>query len=160
MKNQESGETLRFRNAQREDVPAIVQLLANDKLGKQREDYRDPLPEIYYGAFDTIQGDPNQRLIVVENNFCEIIGTLQLSFLQYLTYRGGIRVQVEAVRVREDMRGAGIGRQIFEWAIEQAKQAGAHMVQLTTDKERPEAIQFYQKLGFKPSHEGMKLHLP
>lgn len=158
MKDSEPG-TLRFRKAIRKDVPLIVQLLANDKLGAQREDYRDPLPEVYYNAFDRIDADANQWLVVVENDNLEIIGTLQLSFLQYLTYRGGIRVQIEAVRVREDMRGAGIGQQIFEWAIEQARQAGAHMVQLTTDKERPEAIQFYLKLGFKPSHEGMKLHL-
>lgn len=158
MRNLELG-TLRFRKAVRNDVSFIVQLLANDKLGAQREDYRSPLPEIYYRAFDRIDADPNQSLIVVENSSHEIIATLQLSFLQYLTYRGGIRMQIEAVRVREDMRGAGVGQQIFEWAIEQARQAGAHMVQLTTDKERPEAIQFYQKLGFKPSHEGMKLHL-
>ncbi|MFD1000729.1 GNAT family N-acetyltransferase [Ohtaekwangia kribbensis] len=151
--------TLRFRKAVRDDVSFIVQLLANDKLGAKREDYHNPLPEVYYTAFDKIDADANQQLIVVENDAAEIIGTLQLSFLQYLTYRGGIRVQIEAVRVREDMRGAGIGQQIFEWAIEHARKAGAHMVQLTTDKERPEAIQFYQKLGFKPSHEGMKLHL-
>lgn len=159
MKDQKRDGKLRFRKAVRKDVPAIVQLLANDKLGANREDYNDPLPEIYYNAFEKIDGDSTQELIVVENNNHEIIGTLQLSFLQYLTYRGGIRVQIEAVRVREDMRGTGIGQQIFEWAIEQARRAGAHLVQLTTDKERPEAIQFYQKLGFKPSHEGMKLHL-
>lgn len=159
MKDQKASEPLRFREAVRKDVPVIVQLLANDKLGANREDYRDPLPEIYYNAFDTIDADSTQKLIVVENNNQEIIGTLQLSFIRYLTYRGGIRVQIEAVRVREDMRGAGIGQQIFEWAIEQARRAGAHLVQLTTDKERPEAIQFYQKLGFKSSHEGMKLHL-
>jgi GNAT superfamily N-acetyltransferase len=151
--------TLRFRKAVRDDVSFIVQLQANDKLGAKREDYHNPLPEVYYTAFDKIDADAKQQLIVVENDAAEIIGTLQLSFLQYLTYRGGIRVQIEAVRVREDMRGAGIGQQIFEWAIEHARKAGAHMVQLTTDKERPEAIQFYQKLGFKPSHEGMKLHL-
>lgn len=149
---------MKFRKAVREDVPAIVQLLANDKLGQLREDYRDPLPEKYYRAFEQIERDPNQELIVTENNAEEIIGTLQMSFIQYLTYRGGIRAQIEAVRVREDLRGEGIGQKLFEWAIQRAKERKAHLLQLTTDKSRPEALRFYEKLGFKASHEGMKIH--
>lgn len=149
---------MKFRKAVREDVPAIVQLLANDKLGQLREDYRDPLPEKYYRAFEQIERDPNQELIVTENNAEEIIGTLQMSFIQYLTYRGGIRAQIEAVRIREDLRGEGIGQKLFEWAIQRAKERKAHLLQLTTDKSRPEALRFYEKLGFKASHEGMKIH--
>ncbi len=159
MNNSAFNDTLRFRKADRNDVPVIVNLLASDKLGMQREDYRDPLPDIYYQAFNRIHEDPNQALIVVENDRQEVIGTLQLTYIQYLTYQGGIRVVIEAVRVREDLRGTGVGKQMFEWAIKQARAAGAHMVQLTSDKQRPEAIRFYEKLGFKASHEGMKLHL-
>lgn len=81
-----------------------------------------------------------------------------MSFIQYLTYQGGIRAQIEAVRIREDQRNKGIGKQMFEWAIKRAKKRKAHLLQLTSDKKRPEAIQFYENLGFKPSHEGMKLH--
>ena len=88
----------------------------------------------------------------------EIIGTLQLSFIQYLTYRGGIRAQIEAVRIRKDKRGLGIGKIMFEWAINRAKARKAHLLQLTTDKKRPKAIKFYEELGFKQSHEGMKMH--
>ena len=94
----------------------------------------------------------------MENEAQEIIGTLQLSFIQYLTYQGGIRAQIEAVRIREDQRGKGIGEKMFKWAIEKARERKAHLIQLTTDKKRPEAIHFYEKLGFKASHEGMKLH--
>ncbi|RYU96481.1 GNAT family N-acetyltransferase [Emticicia agri] len=147
-----------FRKATKADVPFIVQMLANDKLGKLREDYREPLPEKYYQAFENIDTDPNQELIIVEKDG-EVIGTLQLSFIQYLTYQGGIRAQIEAVRIREDVRGAGIGQQMFEWAIARAKERKAHILQLTTDKSRPEALNFYEKLGFKATHEGMKLHL-
>ncbi|RFS13718.1 GNAT family N-acetyltransferase [Emticicia sp. C21] len=146
-----------FRKATKEDVPFIIQMLANDKLGKLREDYRKPLPEKYYNAFENINADPNQELIVIEKAG-EVIGTLQLSFIQYLTYQGGIRAQIEAVRIREDLRAGGIGQQMFEWAIARAKERGAHILQLTTDKSRPEALHFYEKLGFKASHEGMKLH--
>ena len=84
---------------------------------------------------------------------------MQLYSIPYLTYQGGIRAQIEAVRIREDQRGKGIGVQLFLWAIERAKERNAHVVQLTTDKKRPEAIRFYQKLGFQATHEGMKLHL-
>jgi GNAT superfamily N-acetyltransferase len=149
---------MKFRKAKKTDVPKIVQLIANDKLGKLREDYQVPLPEKYYTAFDHIDKDDNQELTVIEDDEKEVIGTLQLSFIQYLTYQGGIRAQIEAVRIREDQRGKGIGEQLFRWAIARAKERGAHVLQLTTDKKRPEALKFYEKLGFIASHEGMKLH--
>ncbi|UGU17601.1 GNAT family N-acetyltransferase [Sinomicrobium kalidii] len=150
---------LHFRKAEEKDIPFIVQMIADDKLGKLRENYREPLPQEYLTAFKNINADPNQELIVVtENGDDKIIGTLQLSFIQYLTYRGGIRAQIEAVRIRKDCRGKGFGQQMFTWAIKRAKERNAHVLQLTTDKKRPEAIAFYEKLGFKASHEGMKLH--
>jgi GNAT superfamily N-acetyltransferase len=147
-----------IRLAIKSDVPAIVEMIANDKLGELRENYQNPLPEKYYEAFQNISNDPNQELVVIEDSN-KIIGTLQLSFIQYLTYKGGIRAQIEAVRVHEDYRGKGIGQKLFKWAIFKAKEKRAHVVQLTTDKKRPEALAFYEKLGFKASHEGMKLHL-
>ena len=147
-----------FRKATIEDIPFIVEMLANDKLGSTRESYQDTLSENYSTAFQNISEDSNQELIVVEDFDKSIIGTLQLSFIQYLTYQGGIRAQVEAVRVREDKRGNGLGEKLFKWAIHRASEKGAHLLQLTTDKRRPEAINFYEKLGFSSSHEGMKLH--
>jgi GNAT superfamily N-acetyltransferase len=149
---------MRFREAKRKDIPFIVQMLANDQLGQLRERYEDPLPKEYYEAFNKISADLNQELIVVENDQEEIIGTLQLSFIQYLTYQGGIRAQIEAVRIREDLRGKGLGRAMFEWAIQRARARNAHILQLTSDKQRPDAIRFYEKLGFRASHEGMKIH--
>jgi GNAT superfamily N-acetyltransferase len=148
-----------FRKALKQDVPALIAMLANDSLGQWRENIPDPLPEQYYTAFQIIDNDPNQELIVVENDGGEIIGTMQLSFIQYLTYQGGMRMQIEGVRVRHDQRGTGIGEKIFTWAISRAKEKGAHLVQLTSDKRRADAIRFYEKLGFVASHEGMKLHL-
>ncbi|RDB04847.1 GNAT family N-acetyltransferase [Runella aurantiaca] len=150
---------MKFRKATKQDIPFIVQMLADDELGKLRENYQSPLPDLYYEAFTNIENDVNQELIVIENDANEIIGTLQLSFIQYLTYQGGIRAQIEAVRIRSDQRGQGIGETVFMWAIQRAKERGAHVLQLTTDKQRPDAIRFYEKLGFKASHEGMKMHL-
>lgn len=150
---------MKFRKAVQKDLPAIVALLANDELGKLREVYTDPLPSSYYNAFSKIDGDPNQELIVVEDEHEEIIGTLQLSFIQYLTYQGGTRAQVEAVRIRNDVRGKGIGRTMLEWSIQRAKERKAHLLQLTTDKKRPDALKFYESLGFNATHEGMKMQL-
>lgn len=149
---------MKFRKAKREDVSVIVKMIANDKLGKLRESYKTPLPDFYYKAFENIAKDGNQELVVLEDDTGAVIGTLQLSFIQYLTYKGGIRAQIEAVRIREDRRGKGIGEKMFTWAIERAKERGAHLIQLTSDKKRPEAIKFYEKLGFKATHAGMKLH--
>jgi len=149
---------MKFRKAEEKDISSIIKLIAQDKLGKERENYQIPLPAAYIQAFKQIDIDPNQELIVIENESLEIVGTLQLSFLQYLTYQGGIRAQIEAVRIRKDMRGHGLGKQMFQWAIERAKEKNAHLIQLTTDKRRPDAIGFYEKLGFNKSHEGMKMH--
>ncbi len=149
---------MRIRKATRNDVVKIVEMIADDELGKSRESFQSPLPTEYLEAFENINRDQNQELIVVENENSEIIGTLQLSFIQYLTYRGGIRAQIEAVRTRKDKRGLGIGKSMFEWAIDRAKERNAHILQLTTDKKRPKAIKFYEDLGFEATHEGMKMH--
>ncbi len=148
---------LSFRKAKQSDVKNIVEMLADDELGEKRENYQLPIPSEYVKAFQAIAKDHNQELIVVESNQ-EVIGTLQLSFIQYLTYQGGIRAQIEAVRIRKDHRAKGLGEQFFMWAINRAKERGAHVLQLTTDKQRPDALRFYEKLGFDASHEGMKLH--
>ncbi|MCK8522848.1 GNAT family N-acetyltransferase [Aquimarina sp. D1M17] len=150
---------MHFRKATKKDISDVVKMLADDDLGAKREKYSNPLPQTYLDAFDAIDSDPNQELIVVENDDQEILGTFQLSFLQYLTYQGGVRAQIEAVRIRKDQRGKGIGKQMFEWAINRAQQKGAHVLQLTSNKERLKAILFYKNLGFVDSHEGMKLHL-
>jgi GNAT superfamily N-acetyltransferase len=148
-----------FRKATKDDLPEIVEMLANDPLGKLREDFRIPLPAQYYSAFENIIKDENQELMVVEDEKNVIIATLQLSFIQYLTYRGGVRAQIEAVRVKDSERNKGIGEKVFQWAIARAKEKGAHLIQLTSDKKRPAAIKFYEKLGFVATHEGMKLPL-
>ena len=147
-----------IRKATKRDIPLIVEMLANDDLGKLREDYQEPLPEKYYRAFNAIDTDPNQELVVMEDDGL-VIGTLQLSFIQYLTYQGGIRAQIEAVRVHKNFRSKGIGKQLFMWAIGRSKEKGAHIVQLTTDKKRLDAFKFYKALGFQDSHEGLKLHI-
>lgn len=149
---------MNFRKAKENDIEVIVEMLADDELGENRESFQIPLPPEYLKAFEKINADENQELIVLENEDLEIIGTLQLSFIQYMTYGGGIRAQIEAVRIRKDKRGLGIGKTMFEWAINRAKERKAHLLQLTTDKERPKAIRFYEELGFKRSHEGMKMH--
>jgi GNAT superfamily N-acetyltransferase len=94
--------------------------------------------------------------VVDEEN--QVVGVFQMTFIPYLTYQGGIRAQIEGVRVHKDHRGLGIGKIIFEWAIRRAKERNAHLLQLTTDKKRPDAIRFYESLGFKATHEGMKMH--
>jgi GNAT superfamily N-acetyltransferase len=150
---------MNFRKATAADLSIIIQMLADDPLGQKREDFRDPLPGQYVQAFEKIEADPNQELIVVENEAKKVIGTLQLSFIQYLTYQGGIRAQIEAVRVHREHRNEGIGKHFFLWAIDRARERGAHLLQLTTDKQRPDALRFYEALGFRATHEGMKMNL-
>jgi GNAT superfamily N-acetyltransferase len=147
-----------FRLAGREDLPAVVKLLAEDELGSQRERYEEPLPEAYYVAFEQIQRDANHELIVAEAGG-QVIGTLHLMFLPSLSFQGSLRAQVESVRVAASQRGQGLGREMMEWTIERAKARGANIVQLTTHKSRENAHRFYERLGFKGTHLGMKLSL-
>lgn len=149
---------LTFRPATRADLPALVHLLADDPLGATREAAVDPLPVSYHEAYDAIARDPNNELTVVESHGV-VVGMLQLTFIPYLTYKGSWRAQIEGVRVAAAHRSEGIGRRFFTWAIERARARGCHLVQLTSDKARPDAIRFYESLGFKASHEGFKLHL-
>lgn len=147
-----------FREAKRDDVPAIVRLLADDPLGSARESPGDQLPGAYWAAFEAIEGDPNNSLIVAEIDG-RIAGSLQLTYIPSLTYTGGERAQIEGVRVAAERRGHGVGQALIGWAIEQARARGCRVVQLTADRQRPDAIRFYQRIGFRPSHMGMKYHL-
>ncbi|GAA4231417.1 GNAT family N-acetyltransferase [Postechiella marina] len=149
---------MNFRRATEKDIYQIVSLFADDPLGKKREQLNKPLPETYLNAFKAIDADKNQELMVVENDNKEIIATFQLSYIQYMNYYGGLRAQVESVQVRKDQRGLGVGKTIFDWTIKRAKEKNVRILQLTSDKLRPKAINFYKKLGFIDSHEGMKMH--
>ena len=148
---------LSFRRAGAEDLPAIVRMLADDPLGAKRERYEEPVPEPYARAFHAIDADPSHELVVAVQDE-RILGVLQLTFIPSLTYQGGWRALVEGVRVDRRVRSQGVGKALFEWAIARARERGCVMIQLTTDKSRPDAKRFYEGLGFVASHEGMKLH--
>ncbi|MGY3690638.1 GNAT superfamily N-acetyltransferase [Bradyrhizobium sp. USDA 3240] len=147
-----------FRKAQSADLPAIIALLANDVLGQQREDASSPPNPRYVDAFEAILADPHQLLVVATLDD-EVIGTLQLSFIPGIARLGAWRGQIEAVRIAETHRSSGVGQQMFEWVIAQCKARGCDLVQLTTDKARPDAHRFYERLGFVGSHLGYKLML-
>jgi GNAT superfamily N-acetyltransferase len=145
-----------IRPATRTDVPAIVGMLADDPLGATRETPDDLAP--YYEAFDKIDTDPRQHLMIAVQDG-KPAGTLQLSIQQGLSRRGASRAVIEAVRVHRDLRGGGLGTELIEWAIAEAKALGASVVQLTSDNTRTDAHRFYQRLGFAHSHAGFKLQL-
>ena len=146
------------RRARREDLGAIVAMLADDVLGRERESPGDPSPGSYLEAFDEIESDPHQTLVVGEVDG-QIVATLQVTMLRHLSHRGARRAHVEAVRVRSDWRGRRIGEQLMLWAIERARETGCRVVQLTTNVQRTDAQRFYERLGFTRSHVGMTLAL-
>ncbi|WP_088331841.1 GNAT family N-acetyltransferase [Lacimicrobium sp. SS2-24] len=149
---------LTYRPAKEKDLSALVSLLADDVLGRQREDTSVPLNQAYMSAFRAIDADPNNLLLVVEHEQ-RLVGMLQLTFIPYLTHTGSWRCLIEGVRIHEAFRGQGIGEKMFGYAISLARQKGCTRIQLTSDKQRPEALRFYEKLGFQATHEGFKLSL-
>jgi len=149
---------LKFRQATREDLPEIVRMLADDFLGSRRERYENPLPESYLKAFEEIDADKNNELIVADADGA-IVGALQLTLTPSISFQGGKRATVESVRVDEKLRGRGIGRELMLYAIDRAREADCISMQLTTNAERADAHRFYENLGFQKSHLGMKLKL-
>lgn len=150
------GGTFSLRRARRGDLPRILTLLADDQLGAVRESADDPAP--YERAFDAIDADPAHLLVVGELDG-EVVATFQVSYIPGLSRKGSWRSQIEAVRVSGELRGQGVGALMIQWAIDQARERGCSLVQLTTDKSRVAAHRFYERLGFVASHEGMKLKL-
>lgn len=144
--------------ATEDDLDRIVAMLADDMLGSKRECYEHPLPSSYLKAFKAINSDPNNELVVACDGK-EVVGVQQITYTPYITHQGGWRATIEGVRTSASVRGKGVGTRMIIWAIDRAKERGCHVVQLTTDKKRTNALKFYERLGFKATHEGMKLKL-
>ncbi|WP_327235634.1 GNAT family N-acetyltransferase [Streptomyces sp. NBC_01317] len=147
---------LEIRPAGPDDLPAIVALLADDPLGAQRESPDDLTP--YTAALDRLTRDPHQQAVVAVRDG-RVVGTLQLTIIPGLSRRGATRSIIEAVRVHADERGSGLGTRFVEWAIEESRRQGCHLVQLTSDTTRTDAHRFYERLGFTASHVGFKLSI-
>ncbi len=146
------------RTAMIKDLPCIVQLLAEDELGQTRETCTTDINTCYRTAFEKIDVDQNQYLMVICTDE-KIIGTCHLTLMPSLTYQGSMRMQIEAVRIAKDYRGHKLGEWMMQQAFDYAKQHDVKMIQLTTNKLRPRAKQFYERLGFQSTHEGMKCFL-
>ena len=147
-----------IRRAVVKDLPSIIQMLADDPIGREREDPAVPPDPAYQAAFEAIMTDQHQLLVVATIEE-EVVGTLQLTFIPGLARKGAWRGQIEAVRVSRSRRSTGLGQQLFDWAIDECRACGCALVQLTTDVDRPDAHRFYERLGFVASHIGYKLSL-
>lgn len=145
-----------IRPATRDDLPAIVDLLADDPLGQSRENPDDLAA--YLAAFDRIEADA-ANLLVVATTGDRVVGVLQLTVIPGLARSGATRSIIEGVRVAASERGSGLGTRLIEWAIATSRDAGVSLVQLTSDATRTEAHRFYERLGFTGSHLGFKLSL-
>jgi ribosomal protein S18 acetylase RimI-like enzyme len=146
-----------IRRARRDDVEIIVRMLADDPLGSARERIEDPLPPAYVRAFEALEQASNIRLVVAESSDGIVVGCLQLCILPGLSSQGASRGLIEDVRVATYCRSRGIGEQLVQWAVAQARDKGCKLVELLTHNTRVDAQRFYKRLGFQPSHVGMTL---
>ena len=146
-----------IRRARRDDVGVIVAMLADDPLGGARERIEDPLPPCYFQAFEALERDPNIQLVVAENGEGAVIGCLQLCILPGLSSQGARRALIEDVRVASHCRSRGIGEQLVQWAVAEARSRGCKLVELLTHHTRVDAQRFYERLGFARSHVGMTM---
>ena len=145
-----------IRRARHDDVAAIVEMLADDHLGRARERLEHPLPASYREAFERLDADPNITLVVAEEAG-RVVGSLQLCILPGLSSQGASRGLIEDVRVASDRRSRGIGEQLVQWAVSEARARGCRLVELLTHQTRVDAQRFYERLGFAKSHVGMTI---
>ncbi len=151
------GSQLTIRPAKRDDVGAIVGMLADDPLGNARERIAQPLPESYFKAFEALDRDPNIQLVVAQDGEGAVVGCLQLCILPGLSSQGASRGLIEDVRVASHCRGRGIGEEMVQWAVGQSRAKGCKLVELLTHHTRVDAQRFYERLGFARSHVGMTM---
>ncbi|MCP3463987.1 MULTISPECIES: GNAT family N-acetyltransferase [unclassified Bradyrhizobium] len=150
-----TADIISIRRARREDVAAIIAMLADDHLGRARERLEEPLPESYFRAFDAVDKNPGLTLVVAVDGTGRVVGSLQLAILPGLSSQGGSRGLLEDVRVASDCRSRGIGEQLVQWAVAEARAKGCNLVELLTHQSRVDAQRFYKRLGFTASHVGM-----
>jgi len=158
MRRSDEEQAVQIRAATIDDLPVLVQMLADDMLGSQREDVSEPLASSYVAAFEAIEDDPNNEILVAVMDE-RVVAALQITYTPSLSYQGSWRATLESVRTARDVRGRGIGSVLVQHAIERARERGCGSVQLTTHKLRTDARRFYERLGFAASHEGMKISL-
>jgi ribosomal protein S18 acetylase RimI-like enzyme len=144
-----------IRRARRNDVGFIIAMLADDPLGGARERLEDPLPQTYLQAFERLEREANIQLVVAEDGEGVIVGCLQLCILPGLSSQGASRGLIEDVRVASHCRSRGIGEQLVQWAVTEARAKGCKLVELLTHHTRVDAQRFYERLGFTRSHVGM-----
>lgn len=144
-----------FRSATRDDLPRVVELIADDVVAAARTGVFGPA---HVAGFEAIEASPNDELVVAELEG-EVVGVMQLTFIPGIARNGARRLHVEAVRVDQRLRGLGIGRLMMEHAHDRGRERGCALAQLTSDKQRPDAHRFYRSLGYAQSHEGFKLPL-
>ena len=149
--------SITIRRARRDDVGTIVAMLADDPLGSARERLENPLPPSYLRAFEAVDRDPNVQLMVAQDGEVDVVGCLQLCILPGLSSQGASRALIEDVRVATSSRSRGIGEQLVQWAVAEARKRGCKLVELLTHQTRIDAQRFYVRLGFQPSHVGMTL---
>lgn len=149
---------IKIREAVINDLPYIVELMADDTIGRRREIFTAaaPLEQCYIDAFNNICADKNSVLLVACDDE-KVVASLQITFTQYLSHKGTVRATIENVHVAESRRNLGIGTRLMKYAINLAKDKNCSIVQLTSNKTRKDAHRFYERLGFHATHEGMKL---
>ena len=152
-----SNSPVTIRRARRDDVGFIVAMLADDHLGGARERLEDPLPQAYFDAFERVSRDENLQLVVAEDSHGAVVGCLQLCILPGLSSQGASRGLLEDVRVASHLRSRGIGEQLVQWALTEARARGCKLVELLTHHTRIDAQRFYERLGFTRSHIGMTI---
>ena len=145
-----------IRDACPDDLADVLRLLQEDTIREVSEDLSDLGP--YAAALGEIIKGPHSTVLVGEVDG-EVVATAQVTWLRRLMYAGGLVCQVESLRVASCHRNKGLGAELMRWIIADARRRGCARMELTSNAQRVEARHFYERMGFRASHVGLKLYL-
>jgi len=138
---------MKLIKATHSDISELVELLSS--LFEQEAEF-EPNSEIQSKALSKIILDPKIGIILIAKDDDKILGMVNLLFTES-TALGSKVALLEDMVILSSSRGRGIGSQLIDYAISEAKKAGCKRITLLTDIENTKAQSFYQKKGFVKS---------
>ena len=100
-------------------------------------------------AENTLEWLNEHETVLVAEEGAEVIGIAAFGWFRDVIKWPGYRFTVEnTVHVREDHWGSGVGRELMEALIDEARRGGKHTMIAAVDGANEASIRFHQRLGF------------
>lgn len=139
------------------ETPNLNDLNQINKLAKQVHDIHvNWRPDLFKKVEEVISREQLEELIANKEIFVaklenRIVGYVTIKIVEKTnpSMRYRVQISIEAICVNENVRGKGIGTKLLEYVREYGKQNGCTDMYLTVNEENENAINLYEKFGFR-----------